>query len=35
MPYGWGVVLSNITRKMFDEHQLGRVLDADRVICSR
>lgn len=33
MPYGWGVVLSNITRKMFDEHQLGRVLDADRVIC--
>lgn len=33
MPYGWGVVLSNITRKMFDEQQLGRALDADRVIC--
>ena len=33
MPYGWGVVLSNITRKMFDEQQLGRALDADRGIC--
>lgn len=33
MPYGWGVVLTNITRKMFDEHQLGDTIDAERVIC--
>lgn len=33
MPYGWGVVLTNITRKMFDQQQLGRSIDADRVIC--
>lgn len=33
MPYGSGVVLSNITRKMFTEQQLGRVIDAERVIC--
>lgn len=33
MPYGFGVVLSNITRKMFDEQQLGRSIDAERVIC--
>lgn len=33
MPYGWGVVLTNITRKMFEEHQLGAVIDEGRVIC--
>ena len=33
MPYGWGVVLTNITRKMFDEQQLGAVIDEGRVIC--
>lgn len=33
MPYGWGVVLTNITRQMFETHQLGAVIDAGRVIC--
>ncbi len=33
MPYGWGVVLTNITRKMFDQHDLGAVIDEGRVIC--
>ncbi len=33
MPFGWGVVLANITRKQFDTAQLGEVLDSHRVIC--
>lgn len=33
MPYAWGVVLTNITRKMFEAYQLGDAIDADRVIC--
>lgn len=33
MPYGWGVVLSNITRKQFDSTNLGEVLEPHRVIC--
>lgn len=33
MPYGWGVVLTHITRKVFEEHQLGAVIDEGRVIC--
>jgi len=33
MPWGWGVVLANITRKQFDEGGLGEVLPAHLVIC--
>lgn len=33
LPYGYGVVLSNINRKAFDATDLGEVLDSDRVIC--
>jgi hypothetical protein len=32
-PYGSGVVLSNITRKQFDDGQLGEVLQSHLVIC--
>ncbi len=32
-PYGFGVVLSNITRKQFDTTDLGEVLPAHLVIC--
>lgn len=32
-PWGYGVVLSNITRKAFSETDLGQVVPADRVIC--
>ena len=32
-PYGYGVVLSNITRKQFDETDLGEVLPEHQVIC--
>jgi len=32
-PYGYGVVLSNITRKQFDSTDLGEVLPAHQVIC--
>jgi len=32
-PYGYGVVLSNITRKQFTEHGLGDVLPEHQVIC--
>jgi len=32
-PYGYGVVLSNITRKQFDGTDLGEVLPAHQVIC--
>lgn len=32
-PYGSGVVLSNITRKQFDDGQLGEVLPPHLVIC--
>jgi hypothetical protein len=32
-PYGCGVVLSNITRKQFDDGALGEVLPAHLVIC--
>ncbi len=34
MPYGWGAVLANITRKQFCEAQLDQVLEPGRVICS-
>lgn len=34
MPYGWGVVLTNITRKQFETTDLGQVIDSHRVICS-
>jgi hypothetical protein len=33
MPYGFGVVLTNITRHQFDKTDLGQVLPADHVIC--
>ncbi|WP_199747277.1 DEAD/DEAH box helicase [Corallococcus sp. AB049A] len=33
LPWSHGVVLSNITRKQFDEGHLGNVLPASRVIC--
>lgn len=32
-PYGVGVVLTNITRKQFDQHSLGDVLPEHLVIC--
>ncbi|MFT4048093.1 MAG: 3'-5' exonuclease [Solimonas sp.] len=32
MPYGWGVVLTRITRKQFEETDLCAVLDPQRVI---
>lgn len=34
MPWGYGVVLSNITRKQFDGGGLGQVIDPHRVICA-
>ncbi len=33
LPYGYGVVLPNISRKMFEKTDLGEVLEPDRVIC--
>ncbi len=33
MPWGWGVVLANITRKQFDEGALGEVVPEHLVIC--
>ncbi|MDD3765300.1 MAG: 3'-5' exonuclease [Nevskiales bacterium] len=33
MPYGWGVVLANITRKQFESTNLGEVLPPGKVIC--
>lgn len=33
MPYGFGVVLTSITRRQFDTTDLGQVLPADHVIC--
>lgn len=33
MPYGWGTVLSNITRQQFETTNLGEVIDPARVIC--
>ena len=32
-PCGWGVVLTNITRKQFNETNLGDVLESSRVLC--
>jgi hypothetical protein len=32
-PYGYGVVLSNITRKAFEGTDLGQVIEPSRVIC--
>ena len=32
--YGYGAVLTRITRKQFEAARLGEVLDGDRVICS-
>jgi hypothetical protein len=33
MPWAWGVVLANITRKQFDDGALGEVLPGHLVIC--
>ncbi|MCH9829820.1 MAG: NERD domain-containing protein [Gammaproteobacteria bacterium] len=33
MPYGFGVVLSSITRKQFEATDLGQVLEPHKVIC--
>jgi len=33
MPFGWGAVLTNISRKQFEENRLADVIDAGRVIC--
>lgn len=33
-PWGYGVVLANITRKQFDGANLGEVIERHRVICS-
>ncbi|MDE0840410.1 MAG: NERD domain-containing protein, partial [Kiritimatiellae bacterium] len=33
MPFGWGAVLANITRKQFESQDLGQVLEPSRVIC--
>ncbi|MDZ7788156.1 MAG: NERD domain-containing protein/DEAD/DEAH box helicase [Halofilum sp. (in: g-proteobacteria)] len=33
MPFGYGVVLSRITRRQFDASDLGEVLPPERVIC--
>mgnify|MGYP001032309504 FL=1 len=33
MPWGWGVVLANITRKQFEEGALGEVLPEHLVLC--
>ena len=33
-PYGYGVVLTNITRKDFERHELGQVMPAHQVICA-
>jgi hypothetical protein len=33
-PWAYGVVLANITRKQFDETDLGEVIEPHRVICS-
>ena len=32
-PWGWGAVLTNITRKQFDEKNLGEVMEPAKVIC--
>lgn len=34
MPWGWGVVLTRVTRRQFNEAGWNEVLDPDRVICS-
>lgn len=33
-PYGFGVVLTNISRNQFDEAQLGEVLPPSQILCS-
>ncbi len=33
-PWGYGIVLANISRKQFDSTDLGEVIEAHRVICS-
>lgn len=33
-PWGYGVVLTNISRKQFDSTNLGEVIESSRVICS-
>ncbi|MBA2079080.1 3'-5' exonuclease [Rhodanobacter sp. PCA2] len=33
MPWAWGVVLANITRRQFDEGELGAVIPAHLVLC--
>jgi len=33
-PWGYGVVLANISRKQFDDTDLGEVIEGHRVICS-
>lgn len=34
MPWGWGVVLTRVTRRQFNDAGWNQVLDPDRVICS-
>ncbi|MDN5924984.1 MAG: NERD domain-containing protein, partial [Xanthomonadales bacterium] len=33
MPYGWGAVLTNITRSQFDSTNLGEVINPDLTVC--
>lgn len=33
MPFGWGAVLANISRKQFDANNLGEIIEPSRVIC--
>jgi len=33
-PWAYGVVLTNVTRKQFDDGELGQVIEEHRVICS-
>lgn len=33
MPWGWGVALTNITRRQFEQTDLGEVLNPQQVIC--
>lgn len=34
MPYGWGVVLTRVTRRQFEQAGWDAVIDAQRVICA-
>jgi hypothetical protein len=32
-PYGYGVLFTNITRRQFEAHDLGNVMESTRVVC--